>query len=476
MSHICSNKLFMRSILFVAALLIFSVSYSQTVVWSEDFSTGGTGWTISSTEGSNDAAHNIWIVNTLGPTGSSPSGGNLLHVTCNSSDGFCSVMGGPGSVYNAGGITAITTHVVSYSPNINTTGWSNMTLKFWYQSRGQIGVDYGTVRYSTDGGSNWTSFSTQFATQSSWSEYSIALPVSCENISNLRIGFSWQNNNDAIGNDPPFCVDDIQITIPTVTGPDAAFTASSTNICAGDCIAFSDQSSGNIASWLWNFPGATPSSSGSQYPGNICYHVAGNYKAYLTVTDQSNATSVDSLSIQVNSVTPAAITANPTQGPVPLLVQFSTIAPALECNWLIDAIPYNSVSLVNYSFLTSGNYQACLYTQNANGCKDTACLNIVALDVFPLDTSFINVPNVFTPNGDLKNDVFTTSSQNIVKWNTKIYNRWGNVMFETEKPDVQWDGNSAGKPAADGVYYFVINATGSDGKKYELAGNITLMR
>ena len=468
--------MFMRTFLLVVALLAFYCAHSQTVVWSEDFSTGGSGWTISATEGTNDAAHNIWIVNTQGPSGSSPSGGNLLHVTCNPVDGFCSVMGGPGSVYNAGGITAITTHVVSYSPNINTTGWSNMTLKFWYASRGQIGVDYGTVRYSTDGGSSWTAVPTQFANQTSWTEYSFSLPVSCENISNMRIGFLWQNNNDATGNDPPFCVDDIQITVPTATGPDAAFATPNSNICAGDCISFSDQSSGNIASWQWSFPGANPSSSNNQNPTSICYSMAGNYKAYLTVTDASNVSSTDSLSIVVNPITNAVITANPSQGQIPLMVNLSTIAPANECNWLVDGIYYNGVSAVNNTFLLPGNFEVCLFTQNSNGCKDTSCINIVALNVFPVDTSFIDVPNIFTPNGDLKNDLFVTSSQNIDKWSTKIYNRWGNVMFESTQPNIQWNGYTGGNPAADGSYFYVISATGSDGKKYELTGNITLLR
>ncbi len=360
----------MKTFLLVVALFAFYYAHSQTVVWSEDFSTGGSGWTISSTEGTNDAAHNIGIVNNQGASGSSPSGENLLHVTCNTSDGFCSSMGGPGSVYNAGGITAITT---AYSP-------------------------------------------------------------------------------------------------------DAAFTTPNSNICSGDCISFTDQSSGNIASWQWSFPGANPTNSTNQNPTSICYSMAGNYKAFLTVTDASNVSSIDSLSIVVNPITNAVITANPSQGQIPLVVNLSTIAPANECNWLVDGIYYNGVSAVNNTFLLPGNFEVCLFTQNSNGCKDTSCINIVALNVFPADTSFIDVPNIFTPNGDLKNDLFVTYSQNIDKWSAKIYNRWGNVMFESTQPNIQWNGYTGGNPAADGSYFYVISATGRDGKKYELYGNITLLR
>lgn len=466
----------MKILFTLSGVFLFLLSFSQTVVWSDDFATAGSGWTLNITEGTNDAAHNIWVVNSQGPGSSSPSGGNLLHITCNSGDPFCSAMGGPGSVYNAGGITAITTSVLAYSPAINTTGWSNMTLNFWYLSRGQMGVDYGTARYSTDNGATWNAFPDQFANQSNWTQYAVALPSSCENISNLRIGFFWQNNNDATGNDPPFCVDDITITIPSASGPDAIFTASETTICEHDCISFTDASSGSPVSWSWSFPGASPSSSASQQPGIVCYPTSGTFKAYLTVTDASSNTSVDSLTIVVNAATAASFTVSPLQGAVPLSINCISTVPAAQCHWDVAGTLYNGVSQVNHVFLNPGVYQVCLYTSNASGCTDTLCQNVVAGDILLPDTSYIVVPNVFTPNSDQKNDVFSTNSQNIIQWDTKIYNRWGVVVFESDMPDVNWDGNTSGKPTAAGVYYYVINAEGADGKSYELSGSLTLIR
>ncbi len=462
--------------LFTVFLVCFCVVLNaQTVVWGEDFTSGGSGWTISVTEGTNDAAHNIWIVNTLGPTGSSPSGGNLLHITCSPLDGFCSVMGGPGSVYNAGGITAITTRVLSYSPAINTSGWSNMELSFWYVSRGQMGVDYGTVRYSIDGGTTWTTFPDQFANQSTWTQYSVSLPAACENVSNFRIGFFWQNNNDATGTDPPFCIDDIQIKVPTASSPVADFIVSDNIFCEGTCISFTDQSSGSISSWQWSFPGGTPSSSSLQNPGVICYPSEGLFKAYLTVGDGTTQ-STDSVSLQVIAATDAQFSVMPQQGQVPLSVVCTSSAPASECEWNVAGTVYPGVAQINHLFSIPGNYEICLMTLNASGCRDTVCQTVQVWDIVPPDSAFVNVPNVFTPNGDHKNDIFVSTSQNIVSWNTKIFNRWGNVLYESDQANIQWDGTSEGKAVADGVYYYVVNAIAADGSKIEVSGHVTLLR
>lgn len=84
------------------------------------------------------------------------------------------------------------------------------------------------------------------------------------------------------------------LTINSCTSPlpVANFAASQTNICIGDCISFTDMSSssaGGITSWVWTFTGATPASSSSQNPANICYNTAGTYQVVLTVTDANGS-------------------------------------------------------------------------------------------------------------------------------------------------------------------------------------------
>ncbi len=74
--------------------------------------------------------------------------------------------------------------------------------------------------------------------------------------------------------------------------------------------------------------------------------------------------------------------------------------------------------------------------------------------------NYYDLPNVFTPNGDGINDLFKPYPYKYVdKINMTIYNRWGNVVFKTEDPDINWDGKDfqTGKPVSDGVYYYVCD-------------------
>ncbi len=75
-----------------------------------------------------------------------------------------------------------------------------------------------------------------------------------------------------------------------------------------------------------------------------------------------------------------------------------------------------------------GYYDVCLIATNAQGCSDTACMQIQNY----FDTSYER-PNVFTPNGDNDNDWFTLRMQGDEAYSMKIYNRWGEVVYTTEK-------------------------------------------
>jgi gliding motility-associated-like protein len=75
-------------------------------------------------------------------------------------------------------------------------------------------------------------------------------------------------------------------------------------------------------------------------------------------------------------------------------------------------------------------------------------------------TSNYQLPNIFTPNEDNSNDIFKpTRSSFVVKVDFKVYNRWGVLVFETEDPQINWDGKLKGSnnKVADGVYYYICD-------------------
>ena len=98
-----------------------------------------------------------------------------------------------------------------------------------------------------------------------------------------------------------------------------------------------------------------------------------------------------------------------------------------------------------------------------------------------LDPS-LYVPNTFTPNGDGKNESFrpviTSPPECWLFWEFQIYNRWGNVIFESDYPGQPWTGNVDGgiHYVSDGVYVWKLRARHRYGKVYEEQGHITVFR
>ncbi len=79
-----------------------------------------------------------------------------------------------------------------------------------------------------------------------------------------------------------------------------------------------------------------------------------------------------------------------------------------------------------------------------------------------ISASDLRVPNVFTPNGDGLNDEFRVQYRSIVEFHCWVYNRWGRLVYEWTDPSKGWDGTINGRPAAEGAYFYVIRARGSD--------------
>ena len=86
------------------------------------------------------------------------------------------------------------------------------------------------------------------------------------------------------------------------------------------------------------------------------------------------------------------------------------------------------------------------------------------------------VGNAFTPNGDNLNDSFHLKGMYIFEYNIQIFSRWGELLFESNDFKNSWDGTYKGEKAQQDVYIYVVNAIGTDRKRYHLKGNITLLR
>ena len=100
-----------------------------------------------------------------------------------------------------------------------------------------------------------------------------------------------------------------------------------------------------------------------------------------------------------------------------------------------------------------------------------------SIQVFSEDCSVkLEMPNVFTPNGDGSNDYFKPFNlDNVVNFELLIYNRWGNLIYEGVNLE-GWDGKFNGSEVSDGVYFWIANYSGIDNQNQVLKGDVTLIR
>jgi gliding motility-associated-like protein len=244
------------------------------------------------------------------------------------------------------------------------------------------------------------------------------------------------------------------------------------NVCVGSCIDLVAEATGGTPPYTYSWSHGLGSSAG---PVNVCPDKNTIYT--LTITDSDGASITDTALVKVNPLPVAGFTAAHNNGP-----DFSTevvftdrSAGAIAWSWSFgdDNNSTSSLSSPRHSYPGVGTYTVTLVVASDAGCRDTA-YDIV--DVEPRFTFWM--PNAFTPNGDGLNDVFFPQGTNIDKDNFKmmIYNRWGELVYETD--DQPWDGKMGGTSeiAQQDVYVWKVIASDTQKRRHEFTGTVNLVK
>lgn len=206
----------------------------------------------------------------------------------------------------------------------------------------------------------------------------------------------------------------------------------------------------------------------------VCnFSVAGVYVLTVTTTNTAGVSS-STRTITVNKSAVASFNASLVTAGYPNQLHLTDYSSNnVKTYWTFSDDPARDSAAFRVKYYTmSGNYSVSAIAIAKNGCNDTLNYSFRLTD-----SSSLSLPNVFTPNNDDVNDLFRPITRGIVKLNGWVYNRYGILIYSWDRVNGYWDGRTtSGLECLTGEYVVLVNATGFDGKVYNLRGTLTLLR
>lgn len=311
--------------------------------------------------------------------------------------------------------------------------------------------------------------------------------------------YTWTNNIDGTvlsGANQTVCPTvqtDYTITITDGCGTPAAQSTITIGIFALPAISYGPYTSQGCAPWpvafnnltnagasatcLWDFGDGTTSTNCD--PTHV-FTTPGCYDVSLSMVT-SDGCAIDTL-VNDNVCVFAVPTAEFTFGPQPTdifntEIDFSNLSiGGVTYDW--DFAGLGSSTLINPTFAfpvdSGGTYKVCLETVNSNNCYDSTCHFVVIDEVF-----LIYVPNAFTPEGDGTNEIFLPilQGEDPFSYELFIFNRWGEVIFQSNNKQIGWDGTHKGMKSKEDVYVWKIRVKKKAVEEHlQYIGHVTLLR
>ncbi|MGB1093199.1 MAG: gliding motility-associated C-terminal domain-containing protein [Bacteroidia bacterium] len=244
-------------------------------------------------------------------------------------------------------------------------------------------------------------------------------------------------------------------------------------------------------SYDWDF--GNGDTSNDQFPAGIMYPTQGRYDVKVTVTNntpdggQCATTENGPQHVEAYPLPDAYFETDPSYSTTVALPKFQMINktkveeipfnPSISYVWDFGTLTGDTAMSENPKFAYSkdtGIYRIFMTATTSHGCVDTfSRLVHIGPDII------VFIPDVFTPNseGPNRNERFNAVATNFKTFDLKVYNRWGEKLFETNDPDEGWDGNDpANNPCMQGVYVYRLVITSFEDKEYTYDGTITLLR
>jgi len=257
-----------------------------------------------------------------------------------------------------------------------------------------------------------------------------------------------------------FCATTFEASI--FIGDNSVNAGQDQTVCEGDTVTLSAQ---GTAPFLWN----------NGVDDNVPF-VVNQTSIYTVSSTQNGCTATDNVNVNVIQNPNVDFTITPITGSAPLPVTFTNeTVNGTNFTWDFgngNTQNINSNADVTHLYTDGGIYTITLIA-STNGCSDSISYNLIVLPDPNLD---FNVPNVFSPNDDLSNDVYSLNFENAKALNAIIVNRWGNLIYTFTSPSQTWDGTSNGIECPEGVYFVKYEVTAINNEIFKGQQFIHLIR
>ncbi len=271
--------------------------------------------------------------------------------------------------------------------------------------------------------------------------------------------------------------DDVVIEYKEV--PEAGFAVDVNEGCTPLTVRFTDQSIG-AKSYQWDFNDG--STTAIRNPIHT-FTAPGNYNVVLTVPGPDGKDTQYSRLIKVYDHPKSDFDAAPTLVFLPDdIVRFRNFSiDAVKWSWTFGEGGTSEAKNPEYHYTEEGLYTISLEVWNQYGCSD----KITKVDFIEARRGgFITFPNTFRPRPDGGggasqydlNAIFKPVHQDVDAYHLQIFNRWGQLIFETHDIEQGWNGFFNGQIAAQEVYVWVAKGSFISGKEFSKTGHVLLAR
>ena len=250
----------------------------------------------------------------------------------------------------------------------------------------------------------------------------------------------------------------------------------SDTICEFNTVSFINYGDNN-PSWEYAWDFGDGNTSTDQSPENF-YDYNGSYNVSLLVTNEFGCTSLDTASatIVVNPQAIASFIIDPgsvTTMDDPVFNFTNTAIHANEFIWIFGDGEYSFNEHPTHMYEYYGEYNVLQIANNEFNCPDT-----LAKPITIKPSHGVYVPNAFTPDGDKYNNTFFPETYGLAKdgYHMQIFNRWGEVIFESFEEQIGWDGKYQETPVKEGVYTWVIYYKTLDNQVHKIVGHVSVLR